>query len=116
MKGLCIKEHNIIQAGGGGMCGVNCISIHTTGYEQMGHEIRENINAHIIHNWPIYKDSYEFPYTERVGLTNMTFKNELEFLNFLQEEDDASKLWMTHVDDISKSIRTLLKEYSYHRD
>ena len=92
MKGISIKEHRVIQAGGGGMCGVNCVSIHSTGYELMGQEIRENVNAQIVQNWPIYRDSYEFPYTERIGITNITFKDELEFLNFRREEEDASKL------------------------
>ena len=48
MKGISIKEHRVIQAGGGGMCGVNCVSIHSTGYELMGQEIRENVNAQIV--------------------------------------------------------------------
>ena len=88
------------------MCGVNCVSIHSTGYELMGQEIRENVNAQIVQNWPIYRDSYEFPYTERIGITNITFKDELEFLNFLREEEDASKLWMTHVD--MQAVSTML--------
>ena len=68
MKGIGIKEHQVIQAGGGGMCGANCISLHTCGNQEMGQDIRENTNEHLVQNWGIYRDSYEFPYTERVGV------------------------------------------------
>ena len=97
IKGLDINDHKLVRTGGGGKCGVNCISIHTTGSEALAVEIRQNVNKHIVSNWDKYKDSYEFPYKERVGNGTMTFKDELEFLTFLREEKEASNMWMTHV-------------------
>ena len=54
----------------------------------------------------MYKESYEFPYTERVGNENRTFQDESEFLTFLREEEDASTLWMTHV--CMQAVSTML--------
>ena len=58
------------------------------------------MNEHIVENWEgEYKESYEFPYTERVGTGTKTFQNENEFLSFLvHEELEASKMWMKHMD------------------
>ena len=106
LKGIGIEDHQVIQTGGGGLCGANSVSLHTTGSQEMGQEIHENVNEHLVQNWPIYSDSYEFPYTERVGAGSKTFEDELEFLRFLREEDDASKLWMTHVD--MQAVSTML--------
>ena len=50
------------RVGGGGQCGVNCMSLHTTGKEDQATEIRTNINEHIMENWEeIYKYFYNFP-------------------------------------------------------
>ena len=43
MKGVDIKTKRIKRVGGGGKCGVNCVSIHTTGNEHNATEIRKNI-------------------------------------------------------------------------
>ena len=49
----------------------------------MAEDIAFNKNKHIVNNWDeIYKQSFEFPYTERVGGGTKTFKNEAEFLSF----------------------------------
>ena len=99
MKGISIQDHRLIHTSGGGLCGANSVSLHATGSEANAQDIRENVNQHLVNNWELlYKDSYEFPYTERVGVSSKTFQNELEFLRFLREEDEASTLWMTHVD------------------
>ena len=45
----------------------------------------------------IYKDSFEYPYTERVGNGVRMFKDDIVFLTFLREEEEASTMWMTHV-------------------
>ena len=42
LKGLDIKEHKLIRVGGGGKCGANCISLLTTGEEEMAGDIAEN--------------------------------------------------------------------------
>ena len=108
LKGYNINDYMIQRVGGGGRCGVNCVSIHTTGNENQAMEIRINTNEHILENWEhIYKDSYEFPYTERVGTGSKTFVNEEEFLDFLlHKEEEASTLWMTHVD--MQAVSTML--------
>ena len=98
IKGLDIKENKLIRVSGGGKCGLNCVSLHTTGSEEMADEIATNKNQHIVENWEnIYKNSFEFPYTERIGGGTRTFNSEDEFLTFLlTEKDKASALWMTH--------------------
>ena len=108
MKGIDIKKHRIRRVGGGGKCGVNCVSIHTTGNEDNATEIRRNVNVHIVENWDkVYKNSYEFPYTERIGNTNITFQNEDEFIDFLlHEQEAAASLWMTHID--MQAVSTML--------
>ena len=108
IKGYDINDHIIQRVGGGGRCGVNCVSIHTTGNERQAKEIRINTNEHILENWEnIYKDSYEFPYIERVGNGSKTFANEDEFLDFLlHKEEEASTLWMTHAD--MQAVSTML--------
>ena len=78
-------------------CGVKCVSLFTTGSEAMAGEIRDNVNEHIVSNWPIYKESYEFPYTERVGNGTRKFQHETEFITFLREKEEASSMWMTHI-------------------
>ena len=97
IKGININDHRLVRTGGGGKCGFNCVSLHTTGSEALADEIRQNSNEHIVSNWDKYKDSYEFPYTERVGSGRRTFKDKIKFLTFLREEEDASTMWMTHV-------------------
>ena len=99
IKGVCINDYMLRRVGGGGQCGVNCVSLHTTGKEDQATEIRTNINEHIVENWEeIYKYFYNFPYTERIGSGNITFNNEDEFIDFLlHEKTRASTLWMTHV-------------------
>ena len=67
LKGIDIRQYRLIRVGGGGKCGANCVSLHTTGTEEMANEIRENTNEHIVSKWSVYKESFEFPYTERVG-------------------------------------------------
>ena len=47
-KGLNIKDHRLIRTGGGGKCGVNCISVHTTGSEASAAEFSQNINEYIV--------------------------------------------------------------------
>ena len=108
MKGIDIQTHKIIRVNGGGKCGVNCISIHTTGSEENATEIRKNTNEHIVENWDkVFKDSYEFPYTEHIGSTNKTFNDEDEFIDFLlHHPDQAALLWMTHVD--MQAVSTML--------
>ena len=106
MKGIDIKQYRLRRVGGGGNCGVKCVSLHTTGTEKMANKIRENVNEHIVRNWSVYKESYEFPYTERVGNGNRTFQDESEFLAFLREDEDASSLWMTHV--CMQAVSTML--------
>ena len=98
IKGLDINEHKLIGVGGGGKCGLNCVSLHTTGSEELSDEIAANKNVHIVENWEnIYKNSFEFPYTERIGGGTRTFNSEDEFLTFLlTEKDNASAMWMTH--------------------
>ena len=96
-KGINIKEHKLCRVSGGGKCGYNCISLHTTGSEEMATEIAINKNEHIVSNWEqIYKQCYEFPYTERVGGTSRIFETEEDFLIFLLTDKDASAMWMTH--------------------
>ena len=98
LKGSNIDNLKVVRVGGGGKCGAKCLSIHTTGSEDSGTEIRTNINRHILEKWEIYCDSYEFPYTARVGGGNKTFANQEELMIFLMEEEaEASKMWMTHV-------------------
>ena len=64
MKGINIHDYKLIRVGGGGKCGANCISLHTTGTENMAEDIAFNKNKHIVNNWDeIYKQSFEFPYT-----------------------------------------------------
>ena len=94
IKGIDIKDNRVRRVGGGGKCGANCVSIHTTGREELSTEIRVNCNRHIIENWDeIYKDSFVFPYNARIGGTNMIFNNEKEFLIFLMEKEaDASAI------------------------
>ena len=100
LKGYDIKDHKLVNVGGGGKCGVNCVSLHTTGSQNQATEIRINTNEHIVEHWDeIYRESYTFPFTERVGNGNKTFNNEDDFLNFiLHDEENASTMWMTHVD------------------
>ena len=96
-KGIDITEHKLCRVSGGGKCGYNCISLHTTGSEEMSSEIARNKNEHIVSNWEdIYKQCYEFPYTERVGGTSRTFETEEDFLIFLLTDKEASAIWMTH--------------------
>ena len=96
-KGFDISQHKVRHVGGGGRCGANCISLHTTGTEEMAAEIVSNKNKHIVKNWEnIYKTSFQFPYTKRVGGKTITFLDEVEFLRFL-ETKDATDMWMTHV-------------------
>ena len=76
---------------------MNCISLHTTGSESLADEIRQNANENIVSLWDIHRDSYEIPYTERVGNGTRTFKDEVEFLSFLREEEEASTMWMTQM-------------------
>ena len=67
IKGVNIEDHKIRHVGGGGKCGANCVSLFTTGTEELASEIRTNANRHIIENWDnIYKDSFNFPYSARV--------------------------------------------------
>ena len=98
MKGLDIHEHKLVRVGGGGKCGLNCVSLHTTGSEQLLEEIGANKNQHIVENWEnIYKNSFEFPYTEKIGVGTRTFRTEDEFLTFrLTERQEASTMWMAH--------------------
>ena len=97
LEGMNIKECGVIQVGGGGKCGAKCLSIHTTSTENVADEIRTNVNRHIIENWETYRDSSEFPYTAQVGGGTRRFQNQDKFLIFLMEEEkEASKLWMTH--------------------
>ena len=49
-KGLDIKDNRVRRVGGGGKCGANCVSTHTTGMEEQSTEIRINANRHIIEN------------------------------------------------------------------
>ena len=93
-----IQENKLIRVGGGGKCGLNCISLHTTGSEELADEIAANKNIHIVDNWEtIYKNCFEFPYTERIGGGERTFNTEDEFLTFLlTETNEASAMWMTH--------------------
>ena len=108
IKGVDISEHKIKRVGGGGKCGSKCISVHTTGSEHLADEIAINKNEHIAANWEnIYKDSYEFPHTERVGGGTMTFETEDEFLIFLLTQPGvASTMWMTHTD--MQAVSTML--------
>ena len=87
---------------------MNCVSIHTTGNEDNATEIRRNVNVHIVENWDkVYKNSYEFPYTEEIGNTKITFQNEDEFIDFLLHEQEATaSLWMTHID--MQAVSTML--------
>ena len=97
-KGINIDCHCVIKVGGDGKCGAYCVSIHTTGSDKFATEIRTNINRHILENWEIYKDSFEYPYTARVGGGTKVFKTEDELMIFLMEEvKEASTMWMTHV-------------------
>ena len=108
IKGICINEYMLRRVGGGGQCGVKCMSLHTTGKEDQATEIRTNVNEHIVEHWEdIYKDAYNFLYTERVGSGNITFNNDDEFIDFLLHEPArASTLWMTHVD--MQAVSTML--------
>ena len=103
-----LNEYMLRRVGGGGQCGVKCVSLHTTGKEDQATEIRTNVNEHIVEHWEdIYKDAYNFPYTERVGSGNITFNNDDEFIDFLLHEPArASTLWMTHVD--MQAVSTML--------
>ena len=103
MRGICINDHRLRRAGGGGKCGVNCVSLFTTGSEDMAGEIRNNANEHIVSNWETYRNSYEFPYTERVGNRS---EDEIEFLTFLREDEGASSMWMTHI--CMQAVATML--------
>ena len=74
MKGISIADYKVRHLGGGGRCGSNCISLHTTGTEDLAAEIVRNKNKHMVENWErIYKNSFQFPYTERVGCKTITF-------------------------------------------
>ena len=98
LKGVNINDHIVIRVGGGGKCGVNCVSLHMAGSEHLSSEIRTNVNRHIIENWDVYKDSFEYPYNARVGGGNKVFNREEDLLIFLMEEvEEASAMWMTHV-------------------
>ena len=98
VKGINIEQYGVLRVGGDGKCGARCVSIHTTGTESCAGEIRTNVNRHIIEEWEIYQDSYEYPYQARIGGGTKIFKNQEELLIFLmEEEDEASKMWMTHV-------------------
>ena len=98
LQGMNIKDHGLIRVGGDGKCGANCISTHTTGNENLATEIRTNINRHILENWEVYQDSFELPHTTRVGTGTKTFPNQEAFMIFLmEEEEEASTMWMTHV-------------------
>ena len=114
-KGICINDHRLRRVGGGGQCGVNCVSLHTTGKEDQATEIRTNLNEHIVEHWDeIYKDSYNFPYTERLGNGNKTFKDEDEFIDFLlHDKARASTLWMTHVNMQAVSTLNYGKIHEY---
>ena len=48
-KGLNIQEYKIRRVGGGGKCGANCVSLHTTGTEQLATDIRINANRRAHH-------------------------------------------------------------------
>ena len=96
--GLNIANNKLVRVGGGGLCGAKCLSIHTTGSETHGANIRTNINRHILEKWEIYCDSYEFPYEARVGGGTKVFKNQEELMIFLMEKpEEASTMWKTHV-------------------
>ena len=42
MKGFSLSDHKVWHVGGGGRCGDNCISLHTTGTEEMAAKIVSN--------------------------------------------------------------------------
>ena len=68
MKGININDHKVIRVGGGGTCVANSISLFATGAENMYEDIAQNKNKPIVNHWnQIYKESFEFPLTERVG-------------------------------------------------
>ena len=106
LKGSDITQNKLIRVGGRGKCGANCISLLTTGGEEMAEEIAENKNQHIVNNWEIYKESFEFPHTERVGNFSRTFMTEDYFLIFLLTEEEASTMWMTHT--CMQAVSTML--------
>ena len=108
IKVISIKEHKLKRVGGGGRCGANCISVQTTGSEYLAEDIAKNKNKHIVDNWEnIYRESFQFPYTERVRNGTRTFHNETEFIRFLEtEEDEASYMWMTHT--CMQAVSTML--------
>ena len=54
IKGINISDNILVRTVGRGKCGVNRISIYTTGSEVLAGEIRENVNEHIVRNWDIY--------------------------------------------------------------
>ena len=106
-KGIKIKDNILRRVGGGGKCVTNCISIHTTGTENESSEIRINVNRHIIENWEVYSDSFEYPYNDRVGAENKTFYSQEDLLIFLiEEERQASTMWMTQV--CMQAVSTML--------
>ena len=106
MKGISINDHKLRHVGGGGRCGANCISLHTTGTEEMAAEIISNNNKHIIEDWEnIYKESFQFPYTEKVGVKTIIFHDESEFLRFLNTKE-ATDMWMSHV--CMQAVSTML--------
>ena len=106
-KGIDITEHKLGRVSGGGRCGYNCISLHITGSEEMANEIARNKNDHMVSNWEeIYKQCYNFPYTERIGGTTKTFETEEDFLIFLLTDKDATSMWMTHAS--MQAVSTML--------
>ena len=97
-KGIKAANHKLIKVGGGGKCGANCVSIHITGSDKSATEIRTNINRHILENWEVYNECFEYPYSARIGGGTKCFRNEQELMIFLMEEvEEASSMWMTHV-------------------
>ena len=133
VKGINIEEHGVLRVGGDGKCGARCVAIHTTGTESCAAEIRTNVNRHIIEEWEIYQDSYEYPHHARIGGGTKIFKNQEELLIFLmhirkesfeEREGPLQKARWTHITpdyrikDSSQSVKaeelTLTHEDEMH--
>jgi hypothetical protein len=133
VKGINIEEHGVLRVGGDGKCGARCVAIHTTGTESCAAEIRTNVNRHIIEEWEIYQDSYEYPHHARIGGGTKIFKKQEELLIFLmhirkesfeEREGPLQKARWTHITpdyrikDSSQSVKaeelTLTHEDEIH--
>ena len=96
--GLVRKDHIIFKVKGNGACAANCSALHCHQDETLGPYVRRNVNKYLAEFWPFFKQFFEFPHNEVVGLETVTFNDESKYLEFLRADVRSGWLWMDHHD------------------